>query len=202
MIFEGFDFFKGFMGNLDEYFDDIINNILAFLPCVKYIVGTLLLMFGILMFLTKNKHWRGNNTYFQENNKNLKRPTKFVSAIACIIIALGFYLNFFLLIIYNLSKLEPPMLIFNIISMIDIVELHAMVIPLTPKWSNLTQIEQMILLLIGIVSMAGFFSFIYGTILITGQGFYNRHKGVKITGTSIIILFILGVSPGISLLII
>ncbi len=63
------------------------------------------------------------------------------------------------------------MLIFNIISMIDIVELHAMVMPLTPEWFNLTQIEQMILLLIGIVSMAGFFSFIYGTILITGQGF-------------------------------
>jgi len=77
-----------------------------------------------------------------------------------------------------------------------------MVIPLTPKWSNLTQIEQMVLLIIGIVSMLGFFSFIYGIILITGQGFYNRHKGVKITVTSVIILFIFGVSPGISLLII
>ena len=184
------------MGNPNEYFNDLINNILTFLPCVKYIVGTLFLIFGILMFLTKNKHWNGNNTYFQENNKNLKRSTKFVSAIACIKIALGFYLNFLLLIIYFLSELEPPMLIFNIISMINIVELYTMVMPLTPEWSNLTQIEQMILLLIGIVSMAGFFSFIYGTILITGQGFYNRHKGVKITVTSIATLFILGVSPG------
>ncbi len=74
--------------------------------------------------------------------------------------------------------------------------------PLTPEWTNLTQIEQMILLSIGIFSMAGFFSFIYGTILITGQSFYNRHKGIKIIVISVIILFILGVSPGISLLII
>ncbi len=93
------------------------------------------------------------------------------------------------------------MLIFNVISMNDIVELHAMVMPLTPEWSNLTQIEQIILLLIGIISMVGFFLFIYGATLIIGQGFYGKHKGIKIIITSVIIFFILGVSPGISLLI-
>lgn len=135
MIFEGFDFFKGFMGNSNEYFDEIINNILAFLLYVKYIVGTIFLIFGILMFLTKNKHWNENNKYFQANDnfKHLKRSTKIISTIVCILIALGFYSNFLLVIINSLSKLEPPMLIFNIISMIDIVELHAMVISLTPE---------------------------------------------------------------------
>lgn len=203
MIFEGFDFFKSFMGNPNEYFNDIITNILAFLPYVKYIVGMIFLIFGILMFLNKDKHWNKNNDHFQvkDNYKNLKRPIKLISAIICVIIALGFYFNILLLIVYFLSRLEPPMLIFNIISMNDIVELHAMVMPLTPEWSNLTQIEQIILLLIGIISMVGFFLFIYGAMLIIGQGFYGKHKGIKIIIISVIIFFILGVSPGISLLI-
>lgn len=83
------------MGNPNEDFNDLINKIFTFLLCVKYIAGTLFLIFGILMFLTKNKHWKGNNTYFQENKKNLKQLTKFVSAITCIIITLGFYLSFY-----------------------------------------------------------------------------------------------------------
>ncbi|MCK4281457.1 MAG: hypothetical protein KAX10_05015, partial [Candidatus Lokiarchaeota archaeon] len=104
MIFEGFDFFKSFMGNPNEYFDEIITNILAFLPYVKYIVGTIFLIFGILMFLNKDKHWNENNDYFQakDNYKNLKRPIKLISAIICVIIALGFYFNILLLIVYFL----------------------------------------------------------------------------------------------------
>ena len=203
MIFEGFNFFDGLLDNNNALFDEIINKILTFLPYVKYIVGTILLILGILMFLTKAKYRNENSMYYQayENQKKSIRPTKFIGAIVCIILALGFYFDFLLVIIYSITKLEPPMLFFTIISMVDIVEIPAMVLPLTPVWYSLTHLEQLILLMIGIVSMAGFLLFICGTILILGQGFHGKHNGIKLVVPSIIILFMLGISPGISLLI-
>lgn len=204
MIYDGFDFSQNIIGNMEENFDEFVNNILEFLPYMKYIIGTIFLIFGIFMLFTKSKKRRQWTLYFESNEmkeKSNKKMKKITASVLLIIFALGFYFNFLLDIIYSITKLEPPMLIFTIISMIDIVELPTMIFPLTPEWNSLTQIEQLILLMIGIVSIVGFLSFIYGTILILGRGFNGKHIGIKLIVSSIIIFFISGLSPGISLLI-
>lgn len=187
------DFMDVPFGSTDDVLNNFIQLTFSLIPWIKYIVATIFLLFGILMFTRRYSH--------EQVDFQAKPIANLIAAVIFFLFAFGFYFDFLIVFLHWIAQIEPPMLIFNIFSSIDGSNVYQMVTPFSTEWNSLNQFEQLTLVLIGLGSMAVLFAFIFGSFLVVSQGFYGKHKGTKILITCVILFFFVGFSPGITLLI-
>jgi len=179
-----------------EILSTIVYYIFLFLPIIKYMAATFFLILGIRMIPT-NLRVKNN---FQENKK--KRYSNLPVAIVFIIFAFGIYFDFILIYISYIAELLPPGLCFDILYLNNIVEFRNMVIPFTPEWNSLSKEIQFALIIIGLISMIEFTIFFFGFSLIIIRGHNGIKEGSAMIFESVLILFLVGISPGVTLMLI
>lgn len=198
------DIFEKISGSLGDIFNNIFQAILNFifilLPYLKFLVATIILILGIRMMPTSFKFRRDNKMDFQKNGK--KRYTNIYAAIVFIILAFGIYFNFLSILIWNLVEPLPGGLLFTLLSLNDFAVFQNIIIPFTPEWDSLSLVIQFGLIIMMLISLVEFTLFIYGCSLIVIRGYNGTKEGSILIFKSGVVLFLVGISPGIILLLI
>jgi len=200
MILFDFNPFNNFNFKIDDVLMAIINILITFYGYAKYLFATIFLVIGILIFY-KKFYLRNRIKKYKTENYHVIVPEVIV-AIIYIIVAFGLYFNFILALILNLAEFAPPPMIFEFLSLFDFFDLSYMISPTSQEWGYLTINEQLIILLIGTFSLFGFLTLIFGILIFIDKDLWGKKSGFKWIISGFFIVFILGVSPGVSLLLI
>lgn len=200
MIFFDFNPFNSFNFKIDEFLTAIINILINFYGYAKYLFATIFLVIGILIFY-KKFYLRNRIKKYKTENYHVLVPEVIV-AFVYIIVAFGLYFNFIIALILNLAELAPPPMIFDILSLFDFFDLSNMISPTSQEWGYLTIYEQISILIIGTISLFGFLTLIFGILIFIDKDLWGKKSGFKWIISGFFIVFILGVSPGCSLLLI
>jgi len=166
---------------------------------LEYVFATIFLIMGILL-IYKQYFVRRRNVKIKLQYFSPVIP-EYLLGLIYIFIAIGIYFRFLLNFIYFLSVIGGPPLIFYILNSLNISELGDALILYNSEWSELSNIQLFIMLIIGTISILGGISLIFGISVFIRKGLYGK----KMIGVSSIIggtitLIIIGISPGIKLL--
>lgn len=200
MIFEAFDSFGFSSFDMSEYLKLWIDIWAAIDIYVKYVLASVFLLMGIMLTYKKLIFYK---KYPPKIKVGIYQPIVPEIWLAYIyyILAVGMFTNLLPNVIIFFANFEPHPFIFRILRTAGLDGIIDFVLPYSAEWETLSDIQKIIMLIIGNVSLAGFSSLLFGILIFINQGLKNKKFiAIPLIISGITILVIFGIEPGMKLL--
>ena len=168
------DIFDDFFPLINEIIDQIIWIFLIIIPWIKYLLASIFLIIGVLL-IYKQHFNRKHRTKIKVNYYQPIIPEIWLAFIY-LLLAFGIYTHILLYLMLWISELSPTPLIFALLKNFNLIEFAEMIIPYDIGWNNLTNFQQLAMLLIGLASISGGTSLIYGVLVYFNKGIDSKKK--------------------------